>query len=167
MDGVIILEGTETGGGTIIFRDYYFSSVTDSENFFIDGIITLSGSSSTSTVTLNLSMYDGMADEGFWLDNYRVVVVEDIANGWDTVTITGRFYDYHDGYVDISTNTPLVLPWNEDYPILGELQLTGADGYWIKIRFDQDISDVCTLQVEVNIDEDPEWDWQSSVEYWE
>jgi len=166
-DGVVIIEGTETGGGTIIFRDFFSSSVSDNEDLFIDGIITFRDSGSTATVTFNVSMYDYVTEEGFWIDNYRAVVVEDTGNSLDTVTITGRFYDYHDGYVDISTVTPVVVPWNQDYPILGELQMTGAMGYWIKIRFDQDISDVPILQVEVNIDEDPDWDWQSAWEYWE
>ena len=73
MDGMVLLEGTEADLGTIIFRDYFYSSVTDSEYFFADGIITLSESGSTFTVTFNLSMYDYITDEGFWLNNYKVV----------------------------------------------------------------------------------------------
>jgi hypothetical protein len=167
IDGVIIIEGGDSDV-TVIFRDYFYADLfAGDEDFYADGIVTMRESGSTITITYNLSMYDYLTDEGFWLNNYRLVVVEDTFNEEDTVTITGRFYDYHGGYVDISTVTPLVVPWNEDYPVIGELQMTGANGYWIKIRFDQDISDIPWFQVDVNVDEDPEYDWQSAWEYWE
>lgn len=167
IDGVFIMEGTEFDV-TIIFRDYFYADLfDDDEDFYADGIVTMKESGYTMTITYNLSLYDYLTDEGSWLDNYRLVVVEDDPNEWDTVTISGRFYDYYGGYVDISTETPLIVPWEEDYPIIGELQMTGDMGYWIKIRFDQDISDIPWFQVEVNIDEDPDYDWQSAWEYWE
>ena len=167
IDGTIIMEMNESPAEmTIIFRDYEYDDYV-SDWFYADGIVTFRENSVTRfTLTYNLSMYDYNEDEGFWLNNYRVVIDEDSGLQEDTVTISGRFYDFDDGYVDISTVTTLVVPWNQDYPILGELQMTGAMGYWIKIRFDQDIPDVPILQVEVNVDEDPEWDWQSGWEYW-
>ncbi|MCJ7500257.1 hypothetical protein MUP29_08370 [bacterium] len=169
MDGVIIIEGTEGPEGTditVIFRDYYYADLAgDSEDFYADGIITLVATLTSETTTWNLSIYDFLTDEGFWLNNYKMVDTWDDVAEEDTVTISGRFYDYYGGYVDISTTTPVVIPLIQDNPVSGEIQLTGAMGYWIKLRFDMPVA-TPLFQVEVNFDADPEYDWQSEWLEW-
>lgn len=164
MDGTVIMEMDETSA-TVIFRDYYYSNY-GSEDFYADGIVTyVENSAIRTTITYDLSLYNFNDFEGAWLNNYRIVVDEDAANEQDIASISGRFYDYNRGYVDIVTVTPLVFPWNQDYPVAGELQLTGGNGYWVKIRFDLNVS-TPVLQVEINCDDDPEYEWISGWEPW-
>jgi len=164
MDGTVIMEMGETSA-TIILRDYYYYNYA-SEDFYADGTVTYNENSATrSTITYNMSMYDFGDFEGFWLNNYRIVVDEDSDNAQDIVSISGRFYDHDRGQLNLVTVTPLVFPFAQDYPVAGELQLTGDSGHWIKIRFDVNVS-TPVLQVEINCDDDPEYEWISSWEPW-
>lgn len=164
VDGQVIMEGTSTKL-TIIFRDYYYDDYS-SQDYYADGIVRYEENSSTRlTITYDLSLYDYNTSDGYWLNNYKLVVDEDSVNEEDTVSISGRFYDFDNGYVDIQTVSPVVVPWNQDFPTSGELQMTGDAGYWIKIRFRLNVS-TPEYQVEINADADPDYDWISAWEPW-
>ncbi len=108
-------------------------------------------------------MYDFITDEGFWINNYKIVAT-DITDG-QNVTISGRFYDFHGGYVDISTETTLFVATVDDYPSSGKLRMTGASGAWIEIEFRNEGTP--ELLVTVDLDSEPGGEWNSGWLPWE
>lgn len=105
----------------------------------------LSADLSQETDTLNLVLRDDIQQKSYWVNNY-VIVITLINDFEDSATISGRFYDYDHGYVDLSTLTPLVVA---ESVLGGEMLFTGDESR-AKLTF---LADQTTL-LEVDADND-------------
>ncbi|UCG39200.1 MAG: hypothetical protein JSV00_02905 [bacterium] len=185
LDGELVVQGIydeDADGGEgdfvddirVIFRD--LTTLSASEDSYIDGWVDYDESAGVYTITYNLFLVDNDAQDAVWLSNYTYVMNDND----DTVTVNGRLYDYDDGYVDVTTETPLAwamhydvgldeLVFDDTYPTGGLIRLTGAGGAWIEIEF-RDNAGTPELQVTVDVDneptDDPLWEWQSSWQSW-
>ena len=108
------------------------------------------------TDTLDLVLRDNseFPRKTYWLNNYVITISYDYYGVFvDKVTFRGRFYDYDEGYVDISTPilNPLRVP-DTVLPTTGVLLFTGAANSQAKLTFNEDGSTV--LAVDGNRDGD-------------
>ena len=109
------------------------------------------------------------------MDGYTIVMDDNN----DTITVNGRFYDFWNGYVDVTTETPIAIEmyyddlaeemvFVDEYPTAGAIKLTGANGAWILIEFRDEGTPEFRLTVDLDNDplDDPLWEWQSSWQAW-
>jgi hypothetical protein len=75
------------------------------------------------TATISLVLVDNTLGKSYWLKNC-VIALTYLSETEDQATISGRFYDYDYGYVDISTLEPLRIP-DTVRPTEGVLLFTG------------------------------------------
>ncbi len=129
-----------------------FSSLTVSDttqSFTLDGSI--AGSMSTDgteeTDTFNLILIDSTAHKSYWIRNY--VITTTFGADSDQVTVSGRYYDFVNGYVDITTLTPLTIPSTATQPTAGALLFTGKDNSQARLSFNSTGS---TLDVDADGD---------------
>ncbi len=93
----------------------------------------------TEVITVNLTFDDNVSGHSAKLENLVITLVyNNILNtstsGY-TMTMTGRFYDSVDGYVDVSMDSPWFYnSFNDDYPYYGgTLRITGGNAIEIVV----------------------------------
>jgi hypothetical protein len=159
----------------VTFRDLttYALPIEDS---YIDGWVDYDHTGGVLTLVYNLFMVNNLIPDAVWMDNYTIVMNDNT----DTVTFNGRLYDFWNGYVDVTTETPLAMEmyyddledemvFVDEYPTAGAIRLTGASGAWILVEF-RDNEGTPELRLTVDLDNDPLdeplWEWQSSWQAW-
>jgi hypothetical protein len=139
----IILKGSATLSGsidpgtngieryTLIFKSVTFT-VPDEGSFTLDGTFSVD----FTTLIAELSyILKTSTSETYWFD---VSIEVDIAEGlpYTYLTgITGRYYDYYNGYVQVSVGEQIVLPDEDYWPVGGTLIVTGAGGTKARLEF--------------------------------
>jgi len=111
---------TVQGGGNDISLGGSFRSVVDPV-------------SDTEVLTVNLAFKDNVTRDSSKLENLEITLVYDnilnplISNY--SMTMSGRFYDSVEGYVDVYMDSPwFYYGFNDDYPYFGgSLRITGAN----------------------------------------
>lgn len=83
--------------------------------------------------TMNMVVIDPVTGEDCWLKDYTMTMTP--GSGSSDVTVSGRFYHYEFGYVDISTVQDIQVPDYGDYPQSGVIRFDGADGTWATLTF--------------------------------
>lgn len=161
----IIVDGTSDILGTFDANRQEFSRLTlsfTSLSFHADApTVTLIGSlswgfnyaSATETLSMNMVLVDQSNSKTYWFNNYEMSTV--YSGNSLTLTISGRFYDHDYGYVDITTQTPLVAVYGNQQPSQGCLAFSGDLGRWVRLSFQAN-----TLKVEADTDGDNVADWQ-------
>jgi len=109
--------------------------------------------SSSETVTMNMVLADQPSGLTHWFRNYEIQ--SSYGNGYTTQTISGRYYNPGNGYVDIVSQIPLVINNGDSMPSEGQLQFLGENGSWARINFMPN-----SLMIEVDSDGDGVADWQ-------
>lgn len=110
------------------------------------------------TDRFDILMRDDATGQVEWANDYTTVATPS-ASGMD-VTITGRYYDPDEGYVDIRTNSFLHYEDPYDWPVQGTLIVTGYASTQIYMVFNME--GLCRL--EGDLDGDDEVDWMD--DYW-
>jgi len=111
------------------------STLSDgSEDITLTGSISMTMSNTnTGTVTMNFVSRDNLTGKTYWVDNY---VATSTDNGtYEEVTLSGRFYDHDNGYVEITTITPGIIYTGDQHPSTGILQFDGANNNSIRLTF--------------------------------
>lgn len=164
-DGVII-DGTSELLGTFDANRQQFSRFTLSFRSLAfraaDFTVSLTGSlswgfnftSDTETLSMNMVLMDQSSNRTYWYNNYEMVTV--YSGTGLTQTITGRYYDHDHGYVDLTTRTPLVATYGNEWPSQGSLAFSGDLGRWVRLNFLAN-----TLVIEADTDGDNIADWQA------
>jgi hypothetical protein len=75
------------------------------------------------TVTLDFVLRDDATQAAYKLQNYVIALTN--GSGYVDAAISGRYYDPVQGYIDISTPTPLRISGTDYWPSSGVLQATG------------------------------------------
>ena len=125
LDGTISYDGEDNEDNMVFKINFDDLNVgEDSESYTLtEGYVRyvvkqdLSGES----ITFDLVLRDNSNQKTYWLNDYTIEFTS--AGLEDTVIITGQFYDYDYGYVDITTETPLVIV--DAGPTSGALLFTG------------------------------------------
>lgn len=162
--GVVIDGKTEVLGSMDLDRQqinrltFSFSSLTfriDNTTVFLTGSLSwdLNLVAEKETLSINMVLLERSSAKTFWFRNYEVTTAY---TGNDfTQTISGRYFDHDHGYVDLSTQAPLVVNYGYDWPSQGSLRFNGNKGRWVQLDFR-----ATSLQVKVDSDGNGEADWQ-------
>lgn len=131
INGGISFSGTGDGNGNVSVT-MTFGNLTSSESgqaFSLHGSITMNFNSISESGTMTLRMvFADLSNQETLFVNYTVGVTT--GSGYEDVTISGRFYAHHHGYLQISTDTPLRTLDGEFEPSSGKLRFDGAGGTW-------------------------------------
>lgn len=129
---------------------------------FGDSTVSLTGSlswginlvSSTETLFMNVVLLDQASGKTFWFNNYEQTTA--YGESSITLTISGRYYDHDHGYVDLTTQAPLVAGNGDEWPSQGALRFSGSNGRWVRLNFQRR-----TLAVEADFDGNDEVNWRT------
>jgi hypothetical protein len=112
--------------------------------------------------TMNMMVRDDQAGEVFMVQNYQVQISEGSGGVEVEMAIDGRYYDPHEGYVDIDTTVTFVIMYGDDNPSSGVLTVTGANNSSARLTA---ISSTQCL-VEVDADGDGTYEYSSGNISW-
>ncbi|KAB0663975.1 hypothetical protein F6V25_14265 [Oryzomonas japonica] len=110
-------------------------------------------SASTETLSMNMVLRDQATARTYWFKNYEVTTVYGASSL--TQSMAGRYYDHEQGYVDLTTRTPLVAVYGSQWPSQGALAFSGTNSRWARLVFQ-----ATTLQIQADTDGDGAADWQ-------
>ena len=96
------------------------------------------------------------ANQVCWLNNYVIHV------SGQTYTLTGRYYSPDYGYVDITTEIPLVIAEGDTYPSSGVLLLSGAGSTAARLS----AQSATTWRVQADTDGEGTYDYDSGEKSW-
>ena len=104
------------------------------------------------TERMDLLMRDDTTDKIYWANDYTIETTSFLTGTQSTMT--GRYYDPDQGYVEIRTEVPLQA---ESYgtPTNGTLMVSGRNNTWVRMSFNED--GVCLLQADFNADNVVDW----------
>jgi len=150
LNGALAISGSITANGdvTIAMSTQGLTSTSGADSFTISGgfAMAFNANNPNSPVVLRINMLlsDGTTEKNFWVNNYQMTTTPDGAGG-ETVTISGRYYDFDRGYVDITTTTALqldafgvpqsgVLHYAGSNGTYADLMATGGGGYQLVVN---------------------------------
>lgn len=142
------------------------------ETFTAAGIISIDSISSTQeTVTIDMLMRDDASGKMFQTVGYRI----DATGGTDSdgkdyadLSISGTFYHSDHGYVVISTQEPIHILLDADWPSSGVLVVNGKtiEGASEPTSARLTVIDASSYHVEADVDGDGVYDSDSGTKYW-
>jgi hypothetical protein len=110
---------------TAVINDYWTTA-----NFTLsgklDGKLTENQDSWTEVLTTNLVLIDHISELSNKFENYRISSTYSHYDQPDKFVLSGRYYDFEHGRVDISTPQPILVDWYSDWPKAGIIQFNGA-----------------------------------------
>lgn len=139
-----------------------FNSLTMSDgNSSFDLIGSLSWgfnfAAATETLAINMVLVDNADGQTYWFNNYELFTT--YGPDYLTQTIAGRYYDPVHGYVDFTTQPPLIVYSGNDWPSQGRLLFAGQQGTAVNLSFA-----VSSLQIEADTDGNGTVDWQTQLQ---
>lgn len=122
----------------------------------MDGTMTANVNSLTSSsMTMDIAIRDNGSGRTFKLENYSVS--SRLRSGAINITISGRFYNPEEGYIDLSTPQTLRILSGDLYPSSGILEAQGSDG--TKTR----LTALSATQFQLQVDADGDGVFESST----
>jgi hypothetical protein len=104
----------------------YVTATSQTESYTIDGRINCIQSGTTDIATLDMVVRDNHLDRTSKVEDYQIVITD--GYGQTELEISGRIYDPDHGYVDLETESVLIINDADEYPGSGTVTLTGALG---------------------------------------
>ncbi len=98
---------------------------TDDDSFTVDGTMSMDIENNPIVTTMNMKLKDNATQEVFWVENFRMTIVENFS--YEEISMEGRAYHPEYGYVDITTPTPFRYTGSDEYPYPGVMVATGAN----------------------------------------
>lgn len=164
IDGTVNFSGTvDVNTSEFLEFSFSFEDVTvlsGGYSFTLAGTIDYDFIASPITVTIEMLLCDNSNEKVYWVNDYTVSLTE--GSGYSDVEIFGRYYDPDYGYVVVTTNIPLRIYDDDEWPSDGELIVTGADNTSAKLT----ALSSATYQIEADTDGDGSYDWDSGVLNW-
>lgn len=136
-----------------------FGSLTMKQSTFTYTLIgTLSWgfnyAAASEALSINMVLVSDSNHQTYWFNNYEVTTI--YGSTFQTQTISGRYFDPVHGYVDFTTQAPLIIYNGNDWPSQGGLQFSGKQGTSLRLSFQAD-----TLLIEADTDGNGSPDWQN------
>jgi hypothetical protein len=106
-----------------------FNSLTGtsgSGSVTMGGQVYLAVSGAATMITMDMMVRDNGDGRVCKIENYQMDIADHGA--YSVIVVNGRYYDPDYGYVDLETTSALVVDDDDDYPRIGQLILTGANG---------------------------------------
>lgn len=156
LEGVMNLDSEDMESFEMTFTK--LTETIDGYSIILDGSIGMETSGDTITNTLDLKMKsDGIV---YWINNYVITVTE--FETYITISVTGRYYDHFEGYVDITTDIPLLIYGDDFYPSSGVLIVTGdSSGARMEALNNE------TYEILVDTDGDGTYEYDAGEYYWD
>ena len=127
MNGSITLSGSFNANSSHMTMTMTSVSVTSGSDIaWMDGTLSFDPSATTSVVTMNMKVKAAGSDDVFWMENF--VLTSTVVVGGYELSMSGRFYHPHHGYVDITTPTAFRYTGANLYPYPGEMVTAGSNG---------------------------------------
>ncbi len=169
--GAVTFSGTVDVNNDNALLSFSFSFValtvsSAGNSLTLDGTLSINTVGSPSTLTLDVFVrYNTDGNPVYWVRDYTLIVTE--GSGFVDLQISGIFYNPVEGYVTVSTDTPISVNDGDDYPSSGVLIVTGNPGTAggntkAKLTF---VSST-TYRVEADTDGDGTYDYNSSDLFW-
>jgi hypothetical protein len=103
--------------------------VQGSRAITLSGSMSLSTTGATRSLGISVVLVDNANNLTYWLKDFNLTITG------NTLTITGTYYDHVQGYVVISTVTPLTVSTYSSRPTSGELLFTGNNGTKARLTY--------------------------------
>lgn len=130
LNGTLNFSGSvaDTGEVTISMTTSGLTSTSGGQTDTLSGNVSLNFNvnqpSGPVTLSMNLLLVDGSTGKDYWIRNYQMTTTSGATGA--TVNISGRFYDFDLGYVDVSTTSDLLLDAS-GIPQSGSLHFAGSN----------------------------------------
>jgi hypothetical protein len=121
-------------------------------NYTISGIQT--------AVVMDVVMRDGASSKTYWVNDCDLTVWD--RTSYTEFSITGRYYDPDQGYIDIATSTNFKINATATNPYAGVMLLTGRSATKAKLT----ALSATTYQVEADTNGDGIYEWNSGIKNW-
>lgn len=99
------------------------------KSFKLYGSVSYSLSGATKNVIMSVLLTDNVSGNAYWVKDFT------LAFDGSLLTVTGTYYDPVQGYVVISTATPLTVTAIDAMPTSGQLIFTGRNGTKARLTF--------------------------------
>jgi hypothetical protein len=143
----------------LTFTNFTQTEGNDSET--MNGTGSFVSTITTETITIkDIYVHDNTLNKTAWLSNFVMVTTEESAES--LITMNGRYYDPDSGYIDLSTESPLVILADDENPSDGVLVAMGRNN--TKARLTALTS--MTYKVEADTNGDGVYDWNSGSLNW-
>ncbi len=145
-DGVTLDGSSDISGQYSIeyeaISNFSFSFNALEFDFYSAETLTLTGtldwdvdfSDNSENMTMNLVIWDEETEKTYWFDNYRIETI--FYESGISQTISGRYYDFDNGFVDISTPESLFIYYDDSWPVEGVFRCDGKNGTWARLVFE-------------------------------
>lgn len=163
--GGVTFSGTvDVNNNMLLSFSFSFVALTVSsagDSLTLGGTLSIDTVGSPSTLTLDVFVrYNTDGNPVYWVRDYTLIVTE--GSGFVDLQISGIFYNPVEGYVTVSTDTPISVNDGDDYPSSGVLVITGGGDTKAKLTF---VSST-TYRVEADTDGDGTYDYNSGDLLW-
>jgi hypothetical protein len=153
LDGTVNFDGTiDTTNLDNIQMTMVFSSLVQrygSESYTYSGQIAMTATSTTLTEVVNFYAKDNNTQKVYWYANYRIEIVDTLADM--TMRITGRFYNPDYGYISVTTPNIMRMNYTDDWPYTGIVVASGDNS---SLMIDCEGDSILTYTLSVDADGD-------------
>jgi hypothetical protein len=162
------LDGSASFSGTMNVESSEFIEATftfdnlSGDDLTLDGTIFIDFTGTPDVLTFNGYTQDPVTEKVCRIKNY-VITIDDSNAGYVETEMSGTFYFPDYGYVTLSTPETLMIFDGDEWPYSGILVVEGKDNTKAKITAINELT--CTVEADVDGDDDYEWD--SGVMDWE
>ncbi len=140
---------------------FEFTMEIGGESYTLDGYLdSMLVSPTTLELIIDLLLIDGSTDTVYWVRDFFLSITEEVF--YTEVEVSGRFYSPLDGYVELSTLTPIRIYYGDNAPFEGVLVLSGDEFTSAMLEFVSSTSFI----VYADLDGNGSYEWDSSVKFW-
>jgi len=146
-DGVIDISNPDNIQMTMVFSSLV--QRYDSESYTYSGQIAMTATSTTLTEVINFNVKDNNTQKVYWYANYKIEIVDTLADM--TMRITGRFYHPDYGYINVTTPIIMRMNYTDDWPYTGTVVASGDNS---SLMIDCEGDSILTYTLSVDADGD-------------
>jgi hypothetical protein len=162
----ITISGTSSLSGTKdLVTDNWITAIIAFDNLIVEsntfnGNISLDNTVTPGIVTMNVYSKDNTSGKVFWIDGYKLGIIDrgDEKEG----DLNGTFYHPDYGYVILSMDDTFIVYDGDEWPSTGSIFFEGDNSTEAQLA----ILDKLTCRIEADTDGDGIYDWDSGILSW-
>ncbi len=140
---------------------FEFTMEIGGESYTLDGYVdSMLVSPTTLELIIDLLLIDGSTDTVYWVNDFFLSVTEEVF--YTEVEVSGTFYSPLDGYVELTTPTPMRFYDWDNAPSEGTIILSGDEFTSAMLEFVSSTSFI----VYADLDGNGSYEWDSGVKFW-